>query len=240
MRLMKGGIKNPTDKKSAKRILKKAMPVGLGRAINFLKKHNVTYITNQKAACTTIKMILNKMEDQSVRTKLSSIHKKNKLIGINDISEDDLIKIIRGNCFTFSFVRNPVDRFISCYNDKIATGKINITNFLKKNGINEIKHQVSPEEFISVIEKQNPYEMNPHWRPQNINLFNSVIKMNFIGRLENFDRDMKLLSEFTGIRYEEPIIKNKSKADKIILSGRKDLILRIEKIYEKDYDVYGY
>lgn len=57
----------------------------------------------------------------------------------------------------------------------------------------DLDAEISFEEFVSAIERQDPVgEMDPHWRPQHVNLMHPVISYDLVGRVETFDADLEL------------------------------------------------
>ena len=49
---------------------------------------------------------------------------------------------------------------------------------------------VTFDDFLSAVERQDPLRMDLHWRPQHLNLMHPVFTYDLLGRLEHFDRDI--------------------------------------------------
>jgi len=156
-------------------------------------------------------------------------------------------KNLEGNDFLkFCFVRNPYARFLSCYLDKI----INPTNFrkivLKKMGLDEnnLDYNISFDEFISVVEQQNPLEMDYHWRPQTLLTCQNKINYDFIGRMETFSEDFdkignKLSPQFD--KYYTSEVRHRTDANKQQEQYyTNDLYARVYSIYKDDFDQFSY
>ena len=94
-----------------------------------------------------------------------------------------------GNCFRFAFVRNPYDRVLSAFLDKVANGRVR--RFRKLLSL-PIEGDVSFRQFLEAVSQQSTYSMNRHWRPQ-ANLISPRVRLDFLGRFEQFDADFALV-----------------------------------------------
>ena len=81
--------------------------------------------------------------------------------------------------------------------------------------------------------------MNPHWRPQHLNIFDGVIDYDFIGHLESFAEDISTVSEATGLPIEA-VVRRNTLEPRNLFEGRPDLVRRVEVIYSKDFELFGY
>lgn len=135
------------------------------------------------------------------------------------------------NWLKFTFIRNPLDRFKSCYKERVSSN----TPFISKYNKNRRKGSYFPEmsvnEFINFIDSQN---INSPKTDEHIRSQVSMIDLDnidFIGTLDNFERDIAKILEIKSI----PRI-NKSKNLIITLTESQKNIL--ETIYKKDFDLY--
>lgn len=94
--------------------------------------------------------------------------------------------------FKFALVRNPYDRLVSCYIQKVK----NENNFGKL----KIWANKSFEEFIRIVCALPDKEMNRHFKPQHTFLTDAKGKLlvDYIGKLENIKEDFKIISEKAG------------------------------------------
>ena len=129
--------------------------------------------------------------------------------------------------FKFAFVREPTDRFISCWKDKVLNN-----NMYDFDSETHAKMKVLSN-FISWVEGQNIDEAEEHLRSQHILI--DLDNLNFLGKLESFDADLKTVAEAIGMPIKENHRKNTSGEKKIELSDTDRL--RIRKIYVKDYEL---
>ena len=112
---------------------------------------------------------------------------------VSDTDNQELASIFSSeDWFRFSFVRNPYKRLLSAYKDKIlGLGHPKKHNsFLKKINWNSTQLP-SFEEFIVAISRQSDDAMDWHWMPQSRLIMPDIIHYDFIGKLENYNEDMR-------------------------------------------------
>ena len=188
----------------------------------------ITYISNPKAACSTIK------------NSLLGGHTGNVHRAIEEICEypsDSNHEII-------TVTRNPYSRALSCYKNKIGWGKEVTGNvwlpFARIFGFN-VHAKPTFLEFLRALHetKINPMQFDIHYRPQVFNLHSKDIYPSYIGRLEDIDslkhfmeqRSIKLLT-----RNPRPTGSSGTYRDEI--SPEEASLIRI--IYSEDFIHYGY
>ena len=94
--------------------------------------------------------------------------------------------------FRFSFVRNPWERLLSCYVEKIARPDEEFLDVVLKGyypGIN-FRGMDFPD-FVRFVYRLPARKMEPHFLPQH--WFFRPSAMDLVGRVENFARDMQQL-----------------------------------------------
>jgi len=135
--------------------------------------------------------------------------------------------------YKFAFIRNPIDRFKSCYLDKVISdkpfqgrGSKPVSRYFPKMGINTFI------EYISVKGVDN-ISTDEHIRSQ-ISMID-LLNVDFIGRVENFDADFRIVLNAIGINiYSIPHI-NKDKGEIELTSIQES---KIKKMYRKDYELW--
>lgn len=140
--------------------------------------------------------------------------------------------------FKFTFVRHPVERFISAY------------NFLKTGGINYYKQDrymsniinskyADIESFlIKYIEKRSLFN-TIHFAPQHSFLENNRGEMDidFIGKFENFTQDIGSLKRLSGVNFS---LKKKN-VGKLSKEKVNDSVYnKIIRLYQRDCELFGY
>ena len=97
---------------------------------------------------------------------------------------------LRETHFSFSFVRNPFDRLVAAFNNKIIEIQ-DMPPAMKKIGL---YHAMPFEEFIELVCKADPGEMDNHVRPQaEILITGKNLVPKFVGRMEHIDNHWEKL-----------------------------------------------
>ena len=191
-------------------------------------KHKLTFISNPKVACSTIKNSLLDGFDGDVHAEA------NKRFGLPKDTENDF----------FCLTRNPYSRALSCFKNKIGPNKEKNPNAVWHPFCNRFgfKRDIQPslEDFLkALLEDDNPLTMDMHYRNQHINLHYQNIKPAFIGRIEKFSDIESYLSN----KGASIIPRNRHKTG--AMNTYKEEIKPkeaklIEKFYNLDFEVYGY
>ena len=113
------------------------------------------------------------------------------------------------NYFSFSIVRNPWDRLVSCWMQKIITQEPTEEQFRK--GIRwELNYQKpSFKDFIRIISDDENITKDRHW-----DLYFNIIPVSdidFIGRFENLQHDFNIICDKIKIPQQKLPHKNKTK-----------------------------
>ena len=97
---------------------------------------------------------------------------------------------LRKSYFSFSFVRNPFDRLVAAYNNKVLEND-DVPQPMKNMGI---YHGMPFSEFIKVTCKSDPSQLDNHIRPQSDMLIvNGKLVPKFVGRMEHMDDHWRFL-----------------------------------------------
>lgn len=148
--------------------------------------------------------------------------------------------------FKFAFVRNPFDRLVSCYKDKILNkDKMEIGYFQKSYKYYDqypLKENMSFEEFVDVVTMIPDHLADRHFKRQCCFICPPGEKLvfDFIGRFENLVNDWRYIAE----RFDfDPVLPytNTSNPKK----GSKDfytpaLLEKVYSYYKEDVLLFGY
>lgn len=108
--------------------------------------------------------------------------------------------------YAFSFVRNPWDRLVSCYRDKIVGEVKDFTGFSDA-GIahclarfDVFSTNMSFEAFVYAVASVPDAHADEHFRSQHIYLTNvwGDLAVDFVGRYENLETDFQYVAERIG------------------------------------------
>lgn len=184
----------------------------------------IIYIENTKVACTSIKTVLR--ESWEMKSKFS-------LTGL-DLSD----------YFIFTYVRNPFDRIVSCYNNKI-TKKSDWWLYIRYPFYSlryNIRKNMSFKDFVQEIAKIPDVKRDIHFRTQTgiIYKYLPIEESNFINyiwRFENLKEDFDIniakkiwLSELP----QKNISKKKWKSWKDYYD--EDTLEIVYEVYKEDFD----
>lgn len=145
--------------------------------------------------------------------------------------------------FRFTITRNPYTRILSCYFDKILSERR--TQFLGLGLKNYVRNrQLDFSEFLSLVSKQSPEEMDVHWRPQVDLVQPSKINYGAIGRVETLNQDLATILSKIGAVDEAEAQKNmpwtpraSRELERFIGLKERDII---RQVYAEDFRVFGY
>ena len=208
--------------------------------INSRKSKNypdAIFIWIPKAAGTTIYEFLGKPPKFKSATDLLF---KNPNKGLITATHLDYAKAVRKGyidskffekAYKFAFVRNPYERAISLYEYHRKMGFIN--------------DKLTFEAFLSWLYYNPPEEIGLKIRyglslcnPQSRWLNN--IQLDFLGRVENFEADIKKVAADSGIQINRTGIKNQSERADFWTYYNQTTIALVNAIYKEDFENFGY
>jgi chondroitin 4-sulfotransferase 11 len=211
-----------------------------------ISNFNCYYVQIPKTGCTSIKQYIKKITDNKIISSQWEFHKAK----YNNVKFKDIDK----NAFVFTFVRNPYDRILSCYSNKINSKKKDVIKNEYKKGINLQFHKfnkinkkvfykgISFKDFLKSISKIPDWKADDHFRSQiEIMNYKGKINFNFIGKFENFQTDWIKLLKISNLPKNKLGHKNKSKRKK---DWREYYTPELKKLvykrYKKDFEMFGY
>ncbi|MBD1192819.1 sulfotransferase family 2 domain-containing protein [Vulcanococcus sp. Clear-D1] len=213
-----------------------------GKGFLFFEKHKLVYARVPKAANTSIKETLARLtpkDRSSVQSKFNPTNDKywkEPSRGTRFLSPDEYTGNYK-ELFSFSFIREPVDRLFSCYADKIVDNKCRSKSFQRLG----YTAQMSFEEFASHTLSINLNRMDVHTQPQTFLIEDSSGRLpKFVGLTEQSDSHWSELHQHCQ-RLEIPITKElvrlHSKVEKsksIDRSLSDDTLAGIKLLYGRD------
>jgi len=169
-----------------------------------------------KSACTTLKNFLYFVDHGVFFKDPLEIHNSQGDVLLTQYHHKIELSQKIKKCLVFTFVREPLRRSYSCFNEKIFyKGKYSFTNvrdyiattydanFDEPPDINLHRHNFKM--FLKFVQDSisgaNGWRRDAHWMPQAFVLrrCEQYRHADFIGRVERFDRDFRLLAKATGI-----------------------------------------
>lgn len=152
--------------------------------------HKAIFVHIPKNGGTTITTLLKRDRFLGRKTNLPNDHTG----GVENIAElRELLGSEADEYFSFGFVRNPWDRFVSAYH-YVCQRRPHMTSVTSHDGFSEFVSAFAsdPEEYMKIR----------YFRPQISYLGNSegLLPIDFVGRFENFESDLKSVLDRLGIR----------------------------------------
>lgn len=205
------------------------------------------YIPIPKVACTSIKLALesdNCSKDSENYETYMGIH-SNASAKYEKLSIKDL-----NNYYKIAFVRNPFDRIVSCYEDKVLKPKQHHGLYYFSTGYNNVllkilygskfHEKMSFLEFASLVARIPDTISDVHFRSQYSFLHkNNKIIPGYIGKFESMTEDWDSITHDFNVG--ELPVKNKSQRNtwqNYYVS--REIIDLIAKRYNKDIQAFGY
>jgi hypothetical protein len=237
------------------------------RGIIGLNNFPIYYINIPKSACTTIKNLLYFIDNKYFLQDPLTIHegiRTGKFL-ITSRSNEYFYERFNQRKFIFSFVREPLQRAYSCFNEKIlSNGPYSfalVRNYLLKNGYIDQnifnKNNISIDEYRSAflgflkfasdnINGLTDLPRDSHWGLQSKSFINysRSINIDFVGRVSSFKTDFEYVLEKIEYNNSEKLSElrfNEGPAPKFSLKElMNDEITNIARnIYKRDYDFFG-
>ena len=179
-----------------------------------------------------------KAANRSVKTALAKKVDKHYSISAHKANWDfiSLSKVDSSQHFSFSFVRNPLNRLLSCYLQKVKM-KHFFKNFWKYGNL--VNANMSFEDFVDFVINTPDYLADRHFKSQHLFLQkDGKIIVDFIGKVENMVEDWKFLSS----EFDLPPIPhlNKSNQGHFNEYYTQKLAVRVAKHYTKDIELFKY
>ena len=151
--------------------------------------------------------------------------------------------------FKFTFVRNPWDRLVSCYHNKIKRNNVDFFRFRKGIPI-EFYHRYGDlffkdmtfEEFVEAVSSIPDSLSDPHFKSQaSFITKNNKIIVDYIGKVENLEVDLNYINMRLGIDKDRvpPHLLKSSRSDyrDYYDSYTKQLV---EERYHRDIELFKY
>lgn len=188
--------------------------------------YNITVSHDQK-------FIWFRVAKAGTRTILKHLRDKNVKLDVEHASDVHYPKKKYQDYYKFAFVRNPWDRLVSCWHNKVL--KENYFQFTgdERNKVREFG------EFVRFVQAQDLDNADRHLRHQA-----SLINLNdidYLGRLETFEGDLRQITDNLGLTQGVIEPKNVSVKKQTYQNYyTPDLVDRVSRLYRKDIQVFGY
>ena len=166
---------------------------------NFIPDHNYRflYCPIPKIASSSFQSLISRLNSQNnVQKKVNYLYHCKYNLSLYNYKEREAVKILKDpSYFKFVFVRNPWERLLSAYLNKFIRKqnleffvKEVVTNVYRQKGLTvDWEKSITFQQFLEYLSKTRDEKLNEHWKPQY--LFLRTTKFDFIGKLENIEKD---------------------------------------------------
>jgi chondroitin 4-sulfotransferase 11 len=216
-----------------------------------LLKFKSIYVPIPKVACSSIKQVF--LEGLKIQAPLLPKELSDDLYDVHKakftyVRGNNIVKY--KNYWKFGFVRNPWDRLLSCYKEKIKKDE----NYTEQNGwfINGVhkdllkygtfKANMSFEEFVNAVASIPDTEADPHFKSQYTFITDKrgKILLDFVGRFENLNEHFNYICKKIEIEKVALPYRNKTVKTNYQDFYNKSLREIVEKRYSKDIKIFKY
>jgi hypothetical protein len=175
-----------------------------GHSAILLEPYHAVYVTVPKAACSSIKVALAGLLGIDLEPVGGDPHKVEFPAPPLPWGESTFYP----GLFTFAFVRNPWDRLVSCYRDKILGEVHDFTRLHPTRGIansfaryEAFRAGMSFPEFVKAVAEISDDEADGHFRSQHRFVTNAKgnIAADFVGRFETLADDFARVAKTLGL-----------------------------------------
>lgn len=137
------------------------------------------------------------------------------------------------NYFKFAFVRNPWDRLVSCWQNKVINcNQMGFTD-------STLEKMKNFENFVNFVSTLNLQQCDRHLRSQSTLI--DLNNLNYLGRMETFEDDINYVFQRLGLMEKEVVPKNVTLNRKPYQEYyNKGTIEKVSQIYRKDIQMFGY
>lgn len=203
-------------------------------------KHKYIYFYVPKVACTSIRNLLAIGDGLKWYHPWDKTQTKFEYIYLQDSNNKKY-----DNYFKFAFVRNPWDRLVSCYFDKVVGSRTRPDSIAIKNGEyiqfkkrykKNFKTMTFPE-FVCMVKDLDEKSSNGHFRSQHT--FMNKEKLNFIGRFEQLQVDLNVVKKKFDLPNDvKHLLKSSHKDYKEYYDEKLKNI--VAERFKKDIELFGY
>ena len=213
------------------------------------------YFVVQKVACSSVKTALLPLFDFGVggselvrKDGTTAVHRlfadsQYELAGVGFMSEYAAGRY--DGYFKFAFVRNPWDRLVSCYLQKLGPGRRRRAPLGRTQSGDKLREGMHFSEFATAVCEIPDTEANPHFRSQHIVLYGGTDSLlpDFIGRFENLQEDFARVTAKIGapdlkLPHLTPSLSRDNRSYRDFYDER--LAKMVNERYQRDIELFDY
>jgi hypothetical protein len=212
-----------------------------------LEPYRAIYIPVPKVACSSFKTAFAGLLNVDLEKANGDPH---RVRYPSPVPIESLERLLYPGFYRFAFVRNPWDRLVSCYRDKIKNEVPGYTHFTIRPGVanclarfDAFVPDMSFEAFAAAVASIPDDEADEHFRSQYTFLINRKGKLaaDFVGRYERLADDFRIVQERTGLpEVELPRLQAARTAAKYAAYYTPETRGIVARRYQRDIEMFGY
>ena len=218
-------------------------------------EYKVIFCSIPKVACTQWKLVFLALDNRTDVTEHDGHNKENFKHLFNDYSDEE-IKVRLQSYFNFLFVREPLERLLSAYNDKfinkiwppemIESYKTKILERYKQDepSSSSSEHNLTFKKFIYYVSDVG-FDRDMHWRSYGPLCHPCDIEYDFIGHFEDMPEEAPYILRQTGMHrvVTFPPFLTHNTTSQLLESYApipKEKIAQLGKAFEEDFEMFNY
>jgi len=208
------------------------------RSVRHIPGQSLTYLRNPKVATKSIELSLWAAFDPESAPQNPHAAKETPFLRNHKGISASAMESLRNSEF-FSVVRNPYSRFLSGYLNKVSHRGPWQHRTSVRFGV-EGMPAPSLEDFLRIVKAADQRSMDPHFRPQHLNLMHGLISLDFMGHLEEMDAVRAYLLRHGMVLQSNNLNATGVGATQATSKLSAEAIDLIQDIYSADFEIYGY
>ena len=204
-----------------------------------IEKHKSIFSFIQKNACSSMKAYLVEiLEMQKAENFPLNIHNP-RLYPFPCILDEDIFPKYEAY-FRFCIIRNPWERLVSCYKEKVMNKPTDYNYF--KNYSREFYGGMPFDEFVNIVVSLTDEDSDPHFGGQ-LNLLTSPegrLMANYFCNLENLNEHLNEISQITGMPFSTPPQLNVTKKSAYQDFYTPELVEKVRKRFRRDIEFFNF
>lgn len=219
--------------------------------------YRFVYLWVHKVACSSVKAALLPLFDLDSTPHEQTLPDGRRHFIVHDVFESTAYQVSQQHFlnskkyehyFKFAFTRNPFDRLLSCYRDKIERPNIPRYMLMSAKRSGTLFYPRMPfAEFVETVCNIPDHLADGHFRPQHLTIRDQEGKIaaDYVGKFENLTEDFSYIKQKIGASDLELPERNRINSARQVSTSYQDFYderlkdLMYER-YEKDFENFGY
>lgn len=210
-------------------------------------KNEYVYFAVPKAANTSIKSALHSIEFDGLQKHpqipTHAPFVSSPFVKPYQLGQKQLEDILTGDeFFKFTFVRNPYTRTLSSFIDKVLNATDDARKYYRNAANLPLDSEPTFTEFVAQIAEHEPRRMDKHWRPQSYQSLSEFIPLDFVGKVENLERDFAQVMNRIGVESElQSVAPHQTNAlENFQKHCDAETAQSVSRLFRRDFEVFGY